>query len=161
VQQDEKCTSQHSRDIPASCSETPSFDIAENGRVIVFLPCRTASHHPLDIEHRYCVRCHRFVGNLADLNEADRLMSLKAREAHRLGLLNGHLDERFHVETLDGAGHNELAPDEDFGEPSIMLRLVLLIGLFAAIGAVAWLAYRGLSYVITVPVHLAAASLWG
>jgi hypothetical protein len=38
-----------------------TYAIAPDGKSITFQPCGFTSHHPLDVEARYCARCHRFM----------------------------------------------------------------------------------------------------
>lgn len=51
-----------------------SYEVAPDGKSITFHPCGTTSHHPQDIIHRYCARCHRFMGLLETARKLKREM---------------------------------------------------------------------------------------
>jgi hypothetical protein len=53
------------------CSRQPShsYEVAVDGKSITFSPYGVTSHHPRDVQERYCARCRRF---LADVMETER-----------------------------------------------------------------------------------------
>lgn len=48
-------------------------------------------------------------------------------------------------------GDLDLIPDEDFGEPNLLLGIALAIGMWVAIGLIVWATYFGINYILTVP----------
>ena len=42
----------------------PRYEVAPDGSSITFVPCQTTSYNADDIKHRYCAKCHRFIGDL-------------------------------------------------------------------------------------------------
>lgn len=53
-----------------------SCTVAEDGKSITFQPCGLTSHHPRDIEERYCVACHRWMGLLEVVRKIRKEMGL-------------------------------------------------------------------------------------
>lgn len=44
----------------------PRYEVAEDGKSIKCLVCGAVSRHPMDVQHRYCGRCHEFLDEPTD-----------------------------------------------------------------------------------------------
>jgi hypothetical protein len=53
----------------------PMYHLLEDGKAIRCLRCHLVSHHPQDVENRYCVRCHLFLDQEAPYEHFIRLLS--------------------------------------------------------------------------------------
>jgi hypothetical protein len=51
---------------PCSSRSESCYAIAADGRSVTFLPCGITSHHPMDVQHRYCALCHSFIERSRD-----------------------------------------------------------------------------------------------
>ena len=46
--------------LAAGTAGEPSYSLGEGGKTITCLRCKMTSHHPDDVQYRYCGRCEAF-----------------------------------------------------------------------------------------------------
>ena len=57
-----------------------SCEVAPDKKSITFYPCRWTSYNPHDVEQRYCVRCHRWMGLIEMARELTEELMKAARQ---------------------------------------------------------------------------------